>query len=86
MRLRADGLGTVIGRVTAGALLDRLEAKWVAAFANAVPIPAVLILICILSFAFRGFNYGVEFKGGSTFTFQYDGREFAMLGLYGLIE
>lgn len=39
------GLGTVIGRVTAGALLDRIEAKWVAAFANAVPIPAVLILI-----------------------------------------
>ena len=28
----------------------------------------------------------LEFKGGSTFTFQYDGREFAMLGLYGLIE
>src|SRR5579875_2059380 len=27
----------------------------------------VLILICILSFIFRGFNYGIEFKGGSTF-------------------
>jgi preprotein translocase subunit SecF len=28
---------------------------------------AVLILICILSFLIRGFNYGVEFKGGATF-------------------
>jgi preprotein translocase subunit SecF len=27
----------------------------------------VLILICVLSFIFRGFNEGVEFKGGSTF-------------------
>jgi preprotein translocase subunit SecF len=27
----------------------------------------VLILICILSFIFRGFNYGIEFKGGATF-------------------
>ena len=27
----------------------------------------VLIVICILSFIFRGFNEGVEFKGGSTF-------------------
>ncbi len=27
----------------------------------------VLVLICVLSFVFRGFNYGVEFKGGSTF-------------------
>jgi len=27
----------------------------------------VLILICVLSFVFRGFNYGVEFKGGSAF-------------------
>jgi preprotein translocase subunit SecF len=30
---------------------------------------AVILLICILSFVFRGFNYGVEFKGGSTFQF-----------------
>jgi preprotein translocase subunit SecF len=30
---------------------------------------AVLIVICILSFVVRGFNYGVEFKGGSTFQF-----------------
>jgi preprotein translocase subunit SecF len=30
---------------------------------------AVLILICVLSFIFRGFQYGVEFKGGSTFQF-----------------
>ncbi len=28
---------------------------------------AVLILICLLSFIFRGFNEGVEFKGGSQF-------------------
>ena len=28
----------------------------------------VLILICMLSFALRGFNYGIEFKGGTTFT------------------
>jgi preprotein translocase subunit SecF len=28
---------------------------------------ATFLLICILSFIFRGFNYGVEFKGGSTF-------------------
>jgi preprotein translocase subunit SecF len=27
----------------------------------------VLITICVLSFIFRGFNEGVEFKGGSTF-------------------
>jgi preprotein translocase subunit SecF len=27
----------------------------------------LLILICVLSFIFRGFNEGVEFKGGSTF-------------------
>ncbi len=29
----------------------------------------ILILICVVSFVFRGFNYGVEFKGGSTFQF-----------------
>ncbi len=29
----------------------------------------ILILICVVSFVVRGFNYGVEFKGGSTFTF-----------------
>jgi MFS family permease len=39
------GVGSVVGRVTSGALLDRLDAKWVAAIANAVPIPAELILI-----------------------------------------
>jgi preprotein translocase subunit SecF len=27
----------------------------------------VLIVICALSFAFRGFNYGIEFKGGVSF-------------------
>jgi preprotein translocase subunit SecF len=27
----------------------------------------ILVLICILSFIFRGFNYGIEFKGGATF-------------------
>ncbi|MGH8861987.1 MAG: protein translocase subunit SecF, partial [Jatrophihabitantaceae bacterium] len=29
----------------------------------------VLLLICVLSFVFRGFSYGVEFKGGATFNF-----------------
>ena len=28
---------------------------------------AVFVVICILSFIIRGFNYGVEFKGGATF-------------------
>jgi preprotein translocase subunit SecF len=28
---------------------------------------ALLILVCIVSFAVRGFNYGVEFRGGITF-------------------
>jgi preprotein translocase subunit SecF len=28
---------------------------------------AVLVLICILSFVFRGFNFGVEFRGGTQF-------------------
>ena len=27
----------------------------------------ILILICVLSFVFRGFNYGVEFEGGAQF-------------------
>jgi len=31
--------------------------------------PAALLLICVLSFVLRGFNWGVEFRGGSTFTF-----------------
>jgi preprotein translocase subunit SecF len=34
---------------------------------------AVLVLICVISFIVRGFNYGVEFKGGSTFQFQTSG-------------
>jgi preprotein translocase subunit SecF len=34
---------------------------------------AIMILICVLSFIFRGFNYGVEFKGGSTFQFAASG-------------
>jgi preprotein translocase subunit SecF len=28
---------------------------------------AVLVLICVLSFIFRGFNYSIDFKGGTTF-------------------
>jgi preprotein translocase subunit SecF len=28
---------------------------------------AVLILICVLSFIFRGFNYSIDFKGGTTY-------------------
>jgi preprotein translocase subunit SecF len=27
----------------------------------------VIVLVCVLSFIFRGFNYGVEFEGGATF-------------------
>jgi preprotein translocase subunit SecF len=29
---------------------------------------AILVLICVLSFIFRGFNYSIDFKGGTTFT------------------
>jgi MFS family permease len=39
------GVGSVTGRVISGAMLDRLDAKTVAALANALPIPAELILI-----------------------------------------
>jgi preprotein translocase subunit SecF len=35
---------------------------------------AVLLLICILSFIFRGFNYGVEFEGGTQFRIQTSGN------------
>ncbi|MBE7189040.1 protein translocase subunit SecF [Jatrophihabitans endophyticus] len=28
----------------------------------------VIVLICVLSFIFRGFDYGIEFKGGTSFT------------------
>jgi preprotein translocase subunit SecF len=35
---------------------------------------AVLILICVVSFLVRGFNYGVEFKGGTTFQIQASGN------------
>src|SRR5579875_518402 len=34
----------------------------------------VLILICVLSFIFRGFNYGIEFKGGATFQINVAGK------------
>jgi preprotein translocase subunit SecF len=34
---------------------------------------AVLIVICALSFIFRGFNYSIDFKGGSEFTIQASG-------------
>jgi preprotein translocase subunit SecF len=27
----------------------------------------VIVLICVLSFIFRGFNYGIEFKGGASY-------------------
>jgi len=33
-------------------------------------ISGALLLICVLSFVLRGFNWGVEFRGGSTFTFR----------------
>ncbi len=32
-------------------------------------ISGVLLLVCVLSFGLRGFNWGVEFKGGTTFQF-----------------
>src|SRR5215467_16093835 len=28
----------------------------------------IIIVICVLSFVLRGFNWGIEFKGGSQFT------------------
>jgi preprotein translocase subunit SecF len=34
---------------------------------------AVILVICVLSFIVRGFQYGVEFKGGSTFQIQTSG-------------
>ena len=33
----------------------------------------VILLICVLSFVFRGFNFGVEFAGGSQFQIQAQG-------------
>jgi preprotein translocase subunit SecF len=33
----------------------------------------VLLVICVLSFVFRGFNYGVEFAGGTQFQLQVTG-------------
>jgi len=33
----------------------------------------LIIIICALSFALRGFNYGVEFKGGASFQFPTNG-------------
>jgi preprotein translocase subunit SecF len=31
---------------------------------------AVLLLICVLSFVLRGFNFGIEFQGGTSFQFK----------------
>src|ERR1700761_5647219 len=33
----------------------------------------VLILICVLSFIFRGFNYSIDFAGGTQYTIQIKG-------------
>ena len=33
----------------------------------------VILVICVLSFVFRGFNFGVEFAGGSQFQIQAQG-------------
>ncbi len=33
----------------------------------------LLLLVCVVSFAFRGFNYGVEFSGGTQFRIQTSG-------------
>ncbi|MEP7179661.1 MAG: protein translocase subunit SecF [Pseudonocardiales bacterium] len=35
----------------------------------------ILIIICLLSFIFRGFNYGVEFKGGTQFQLPVTGTQ-----------
>jgi preprotein translocase subunit SecF len=32
-------------------------------------VSGLLLVICLFSFVFRGFNWGVEFRGGSTFQF-----------------
>src|SRR5215212_1204719 len=32
-------------------------------------VSAVILLICLGSFIFRGFNYGIEFSGGTSFQF-----------------
>lgn len=39
------GIGTIVGRVAAGFMLDRVDAKVVAAISTAVPVPAALMLI-----------------------------------------
>ena len=39
------GIGTITGRVAAGFMLDRVDAKVVAAISTAIPIPAALMLI-----------------------------------------
>jgi preprotein translocase subunit SecF len=33
-------------------------------------VTAVVVLICVLSFVFRGFNFGIEFAGGTSFQFR----------------
>src|SRR5215207_1446289 len=33
-------------------------------------VSAVILLICLGSFIFRGFNYGIEFSGGTSFQFR----------------
>src|SRR6266487_1174181 len=32
-------------------------------------ISGVLLLICLVSFIFRGFNWGIEFRGGTIYQF-----------------
>ena len=39
----------------------------------------VILLICVLSFIFRGFNFGVEFAGGSQFQIQAAGTTWWLL-------
>jgi preprotein translocase subunit SecF len=39
---------------------------------------AIMLLICILSFIIRGFNYGVEFEGGTQFQIKASGVSFGV--------
>jgi len=43
---------------------------------------AVLLLICVVSFAFRGFKYGVEFEGGVQFRIQNAGTSLSANDAY----
>lgn len=44
-------------------------------------ISAVVLLVCIVSFIVRGFNFGIEFEGGTSFQFPDTGRNGAAVSL-----